>query len=128
MRDGRAQRDGRGAILGTVTVTAVEGQAAPAAGATGVISAEPNPCRAEPGRVNCAVHISWSSTGEHARIFVRSEGSQASPEREFATGRSGDRVRADWIAPDTRYIFTLVDFSGENRGQELARVVVSQQR
>jgi hypothetical protein len=116
---------GRGGVLASVTVTAAEGPGARMEGVTGEIRAEPNPCRIEPGRVECTTYISWSSTGPHARVYVRSEGAKRSPEREFGTGHMGDRVGATWIGADTRYIFTLVDFSSGSRGRDLASVVVT---
>lgn len=115
----------RGAVLANVTVTAAEGPGPRSEGVTGTISAEPNPCRIEPGRDACTTHLTWSSTGPHARVFVRSEGVKFSPEREFATGHARERVGADWIGGGTRYIFTLVDFSSGSRGRDLASVVVT---
>jgi hypothetical protein len=115
----------RGGILGNVTVTAVEGPGPRVEGISGVITADPNPCRIEPGRADCTAHISWSSTGEHARVYVRAEGANAAPEKEFDTGRAGDRVRAPWIQERTRYTFTLVDFSNGDRGRALASVTVT---
>lgn len=109
----------RGAILATVTVTGVAG------GVSGVIRAEPNPCRIEPGRDHCTAHIFWSSTGADARVFVRSEGPKGFAEKEFGRGNAGDRVEANWIEAGTRYFFALVDFSAGSRGQRLASVEVT---
>jgi hypothetical protein len=111
----------RGAILATVTVTGVAGRA----GVSGVIRAEPNPCRIEPGRDHCTAHIFWSSTGADARVFVRSEGPKGFAEKEFGRGNAGDRVEANWIEAGTRYFFALVDFSAGSRGQRLASVEVT---
>jgi len=115
----------RGEVLGNISVTAVEGRGDRAEGISGVIRAEPNPCRIEPGRGDCYTYISWSSTGEHARVYVRAEGEKSSGEKEFGTGRVGDRVGASWIEPRTRYIYTLVDWSAGSRGQPLASVEVT---
>ncbi|MGO4882478.1 MAG: hypothetical protein ACLP59_16845 [Bryobacteraceae bacterium] len=117
---------GRGAVLGSVTVTGAEGNEAPRSGeVTGMIRAEPNPCRIEPGRVECTTWLSWSSTGTHARVYLRTEGAKNIPEKEFGTGRVQEHASASWIGADTRYIFTLVDFSNGSRGRELASVVVT---
>jgi hypothetical protein len=115
----------RGEVLANVTVTAVEGPGPRAEGVSGVINAGPNPCHIEPGRTDCTTYISWSSTGPHARVYVRAEGAKASREKEFGTGRAGDRVSATWIEDSTRYIFTLVDFSSGSRGPALASVEVT---
>jgi hypothetical protein len=115
----------RGGVLGNVAVTAAEGPGPRAEGVSGVINAGPNPCHIEPGRADCTTYISWSSTGPHARVYVRSEGAKASGEKEFGTGRAGDRVSATWIGDGTRYIFTLVDFSSGSRGPALASVEVT---
>ena len=115
----------RGEVLGNVTVTGVEGPGPRAEGVSGVITAGPNPCHIEPGRVDCTTYISWSSTGPHARVYVRSEGAKPSREKEFGTGRAGDRVSATWIEDRNRYIFTLVDFSTGSRGPVLASVEVT---
>jgi hypothetical protein len=115
----------RGAILANVTVTAVGGPGARDNGISGVISAAPNPCRIERGRDHCTTFISWSSTGERARVFVRAEGAKAAEEREFSTVRAQDKAEANWIADGTRYVFKLVDFSTGGRGRELASVVVT---
>jgi len=115
----------RGEILGNVSVAGIEGPGPRAEGPSGFIKAGPNPCRIEPGRADCTTYISWSSTGEHARVYVRAEGAKASGEKEFAKGRTGDQAGASWIEERTRYIFTLVDFTAGNRGRELASVEVT---
>jgi hypothetical protein len=115
----------RGEILANVTVTAAGGPGARDNGISGVINAAPNPCRIEPGRDHCTTFVSWSSTGEHARVLVRAEGAKAAEERDFSPGRAQNHVEANWIADETRYVFTLVDFSTGSRGRELASVVVT---
>ena len=115
----------RGGVLAKVSVSAVEGPESRVEGVSGTIRAEPNPCRIERDRRECTTYLFWSSTGPHARVFVRSEGAKESPEREFAKGHVGDRVSATWIVEGTRYIFTLVDFSSGSRGRDLGSVVVT---
>jgi hypothetical protein len=116
----------RGAVLATVTVTALNGPAAGADGRSGVINAAPNPCRIPPGKVDCTTVLSWSTIGaEHARVYVTVEGGKPSPEREFGTGRSCEKCTASWIAEGSRYLFTLYDWSTGNRGRALASVVVT---
>lgn len=114
----------RGAVLGNVTVTAADGRGG-RGGISGVINAAPNPCRIEPGKVDCTTYLSWSSTGEHARVYVRTEGGKPSPEREFGTGRVCEKCGASWIAAGTRYLFTLYDYSTGNRGRALASLTVT---
>jgi hypothetical protein len=114
----------RGEVLANVTVTAADGPGA-RGGISGVINAAPNPCRIEPGRVDCTTYLSWSSTGEHARVYVRAEGGKPSPEKEFGTGRVCEKCGASWIGEGTRYLFTLYDFSTGSRGRALASVVVT---
>jgi hypothetical protein len=116
----------RGAVLATVTVTALNGPAAGAGGMSGVITAAPNPCRIPPGKVDCTAVLTWSTVGaEHARVYVAVEGGKPSPEREFGTGRSCEKCTASWIAEGDRYRFTLYDWSTGNRGRALASVVVT---
>jgi len=115
----------RGAILSTVTVTAVKGPPLGPGAVSGTITASPNPCRIEHGKVECTTYLTWSSTGTHARVYVSSEGAKGTPEREFATGRAHEKVSATWIEEKTRYTFTLVDFSEGSRGRDLTSVVVT---
>jgi len=117
---------GRGAELASVTVTAVNAGGARAAGGSGVISAAPNPCRIAPGKFDCATTLTWSTEGvEHARVYVTAEGKKVLPEKEFGSGRACEKCGASWIEADTRYLFTLYDFSSGSRGRALATVVVT---
>ena len=96
--------------------------------ASGNISAEPNPCRIEPGQHDCVTHLAWNTQGvERAKVFVVAEGRHPGAEREFGTTLSCEprKCRAPWIEPETRYTFNLVDFSHGDRGRVLASVVVT---
>lgn len=116
----------RGPVLATVTVTAAEGPGPRTEHGTGGIKASPNPCRIAPGRADCATDLQWFTVGvEHARVYVRAEGRKASAEKEFGTGKACERCGASWIEADTRYVFTLYDFTTGSRGRELASVVVT---
>jgi len=111
---------GRGATLGTVTVSALEGAA------SGVIKAAPNPCRLAPGKLHCTTVVTWSTQGvQQARVMVAIEGAKSSPEREFALRTSCDNCPADWITEGSRHTFTLYDWSTGSRGKALASVVVT---
>jgi hypothetical protein len=60
--------------------------ATPACGGAGTITAEPNPCRIEAGRIHCTTYLSWATEGvRDARVYVKREGRERSPEKEFAT-------------------------------------------
>ncbi len=94
----------------------------------GEIRAEPNPCRMQPGRHNCDTVIAWQTSGvRRAKVFVTTEGRHPGAEREFgdAVSCAPGSCRAPWIEDDTRYTFTLVDFSRGDRGHVLASVVVT---
>ena len=95
-----------------------------AQGPSGVINAEPNPCRIKPGEKECTVHLTWEAQGvKHAKVMVKSEGKEGEKVREFS-GSLACRARecpAPWIRPDTRYVFRLLD--GE--GRELSLVTVT---
>lgn len=100
--------------------------AGPARAGTGTITAEPNPCRVEAGKLHCTTYLSWSTEGvTDARVYVKREGRERTPAKEFATGNTQNRVPADWIAEGTRYLFTLYDFSSGSRGPALASVTVT---
>jgi len=111
----------------TVTVSmALLAVAGPAFAATGTITAEPNPCRVEVGKLHCTTYLSWSTEGvKDARVYVKREGRERSPEREFAIGHNRQKVPADWIGEGTRYLFTLYDFSTGGKGAALASVTVT---
>ncbi len=97
----------------------------------GEIRAEPNPCRIEAGRNDCTSHLTWHTRGiERAKVFVVGEGRHPAREKEFSTSSSceGRNCRAPWIEPDTRYTFTLVDFTHGDRGRVLGSVVVTAER
>ena len=52
---------------------------------SGIIAAEPNPCRIEPGQRECTSHITWSTQDvKHARVIVKSEGKEGEKTREFS--------------------------------------------
>ena len=98
---------------------------------SGNITAEPNPCRVEPGQHDCVTHIMWQTQGaRQVKVFVVAEGRHPAGEREFSTSLSceGHQCRAPWIEPDTRYTFQLFDFSRGDRGRMLGQVVVTANR
>ena len=97
----------------------------------GEIRAEPNPCRIEGGRNHCTTHLTWHTRGvERAKVFVVGEGRHPAAEKEFSTATHCEErnCRAPWIEPDTRYTFTLVDFTHGDRGRVLGKVVVTGER
>ena len=94
----------------------------------GTISAEPNPCRIEPGENTCTSFIRWDTRDvERAKVFVTAEGRRREVEHEFSTERfcESRRCRAPWISPDTTYTFQLFDFTRGDRGRLLASVTVT---
>jgi hypothetical protein len=94
----------------------------------GEIRAEPNPCRIEGGRHDCAVSLMWHTRGvERAKVFVVAEGKHPGAEREFSGATSCEigTCTAPWIEDGTRYIFQLVDFTHGDRGNVLGSVVVT---
>jgi hypothetical protein len=94
----------------------------------GEMRAEPNPCRIEGGRHDCTTWVAWrtQSVGR-ARVFVLAEGKHPGAEREFSGASSCEphQCQAPWIEDDTRYTFTLVDFTRGDRGHVLASVLVT---
>jgi hypothetical protein len=113
-------RGDRGRLLASITVTA-------AGDAWGAISADPNPCRIRRDEQNCTASITWQTRGvERAKVFVTAEGRRREVEHEFSTEANCEpgRCRAPWIAPETRYVFELIDFSRGDRGRVLASVTV----
>ncbi|MGD0361862.1 MAG: hypothetical protein ABSC93_13400 [Bryobacteraceae bacterium] len=98
----------------------------PAWAATGTLTANPNPCRIAPGAHECTTYLSWSTEGvQHARVYVRTQGKKAGPEKEFGTGPACAKCGASWIEAGTEYVFTLVDFSAGSRGGVLANITVT---
>ncbi len=94
----------------------------------GTISADPNPCRVEPGQTECTSFIRWDTRdADRVVVFVTAEGRRREVEKEFGTSLSCEtrRCRAPWISPGTTYTFTLVDFSRGDRGRVLASVTVT---
>ena len=99
-----------------------------AADPSGVINAEPNPCRIKPGEKECTTHLTWTTQNvKHARVMVKSEGKEGEKVREFSGSLSceSQRCPAPWIRPDTRYVFRLYDFSSGTQGRELNLVTVT---
>jgi len=99
-----------------------------AAGPSGIIAAEPNPCRIERGQRECTSHITWTTQNvKQARVMVESEGTEGEKTREFSASRSCEarKCSAPWIRPDTRYVFKLYDFSSGSQGRELGVVTVT---
>jgi hypothetical protein len=95
-----------------------------AQGPSGVINAEPNPCRIKPGEKECTAHITWEAQNvKHAKVMVKSESKEGEKVHEFSGSLScrGHECPAPWIRPDTRYVFRLLD--GE--GRELSLVTVT---
>jgi len=91
---------------------------------SGVINAEPNPCRIRRGEKECTVHLTWEAQGvRHAKVVVKSEGKEGEKVREFSSSLAcrAHECPAPWIRPDTRYVFRLLD--GE--GRELSLVTVT---
>jgi len=104
---------------------------APAQEPSGIIAAEPNPCRIRPGEEMCEAHITWTTQNvRRAKVLVKSEGRESLKENEFGSSLSCEsrRCRAPWIRPDTRYVFKLYDWSRGDRGRELASVTVTAER
>jgi len=101
---------------------------APAALAqSGTIDAEPNPCHME-GRDTCTTFVRWETQGvAAAKVFVIAEGRHTFQEKEFSASLHCERHRcaADWIRPETRYIFKLYDFTRGDRGRLLGSVTIS---
>jgi hypothetical protein len=125
-------RGDRGRVLASVVVTGRGGgerrdERRAEGGAEGTISADPNPCRMRPGDRECTTFLTWHTRGvDRAKVFVTAEGRRREVEHEFSESPNcepGD-CRAPWIAPETKYIFELVDFSRGDRGRVLASVTV----
>ena len=101
---------------------------APAQEPSGIIAAEPNPCRIPPGEKMCTSHITWTTQNvTRAKVFVKSEGRESIKENEFGASLACEsrRCRAPWIRPETRYVFKLYDWSRGDRGRELGSVTVT---
>jgi len=99
-----------------------------AAEPSGIIAAEPNPCRIERGQRECTSHITWTTQKvKHARVMVESERKEGEKTREFSGSRSCEarKCPAPWIRPETRYVFKLYDFSSGTQGRELGVVTVT---
>jgi hypothetical protein len=99
-----------------------------AAEPSGIIAAQPNPCRIERGQRECTSHITWNTQNvTHARVLVKSEAKEGEKEREFSGSLSCEahRCPAPWIRPDTRYVFKLYDYSSGSQGRELGVVTVT---
>jgi hypothetical protein len=97
----------------------------------GIIAAEPNPCRIEPGEKECTAHITWTTQNvTRAKVFVKQENREGVKENEFGSSLACEsrRCRAPWIRPDTRYVFKLYDMSSGDRGRELSSVTVTARR
>ena len=95
-----------------------------AQGPSGVINAEPNPCRIRPGEKECTVHITWDTQNiRHAKVVVKSESREGEKVREFSSSLSchDHQCPAPWIRPETRYVFRLIDAEG----RELSLVTVT---
>lgn len=122
----------RGAVLASAGVTAAYAPgAAVESGASGTISAGPNPCQIQPGALKCTSYITWHAAGvQHAMVYVTAEGKRTIPEKEFASARSceGQKCPADWIEDNTRYVFTLFDTSSGAKVRALATVTVTARR
>jgi len=94
----------------------------------GSMSAEPNPCRIEPGESTCTSFIRWDTQGvERAKVFVTADGRRREVEHEFSASPSCEthRCRAPWINADTTYTFQLFDFTRGDRGHLLASITVT---
>jgi len=109
-------------------ISAMLPQSAEAQEPWGIIAAEPNPCRIEPGQNQCTSFIRWETRGvDRVRVFVTAEGRRREVEREFGNSLYCEtrRCSAPWISQDTTYTFTLVDFTRGDRGRVLASVTVT---
>jgi hypothetical protein len=94
----------------------------------GTMSADPNPCRIEPGESTCTSFIRWDTRGvERAKVFVTAAGRRREVEHEFSTMVACEtrRCRAPWISPDTTYTFELFDYTPGDRGRLLASITVT---
>ena len=99
-----------------------------AAEPSGIIAAEPNPCRIAPGQKVCTAQIIWTTQNvKHARVIVESEGEKGDKTRQFSGALScqAPKCPAPWIRPNTRYVFKLYDFSSGSHGRELGVVTVT---
>jgi hypothetical protein len=73
----------------------------------------------------------WHTRGiERAKVFVVAEGRHPAAEKEFSAASHCEErnCRAPWIEPETRYTFTLVDFTHGDRGRVLGTVTVTGER
>ena len=98
---------------------------------TGVINAEPNPCRIRPGEKECTSHITWEAQGvSRVKILVKSESKDGEKVHEFSSSLAcrNRECPAPWIRPETRYVFRLYDFSEGRLGRELSLVRVTGER
>jgi hypothetical protein len=104
------------------------GLAGSALAQSGVINAEPNPCRIKPGEKECTAHITWEAQNvKHVKIMVKSESKEGEKVHEFSSSLAcrARECPAPWIRPDTRYVFRLYDFSEGKQGRELSLVTVT---
>ena len=111
--------------LKSVTATAKVTVRKPS-GASGTISASPNPCTINPSLGTCDSIISWTiQNTTSARIYYSLNGAR---EEYFTRVRGkGSRV-APWIkGPPNKHVFFLYDYSGSKRGDLLASVTVTGQ-
>ena len=71
-----------------VSILPVNAPAQPG-GPMGIIAAEPNPCRIEPGQRECTSHITWSTQNvTRAKVFLKTEGREGEKESEFGNSLS----------------------------------------
>jgi hypothetical protein len=121
-------RGDRGRLLASVVVFAEGGGGdARRDEVRGRINADPNPCRLQGGH-DCTAFITWETHGvERAKVFVTAEGRHRAEEKMFSESKSCEpgRCPANWIGPETRYTFQLIDFTRGDRGAVLASVTVT---
>ena len=119
----------RGASLASIVITSTGGAsaqaAAPSGPGSGNITASPNPCVIPPGANVCSVYLSWSSTGV-TRVYVENLGK--GHEREYSANSRCEHCEANWIQADSKYLFTLYDFSSGAKSKALGSVTVTATR
>lgn len=97
----------------------------PLFGASGTISASPNPCSIASGQSVCTSTLTWSSqSASVVQVWLSFDGAA---ETNFATTGGGGPYSqaATWIQAGHSYSFRLYDYSTGSRGAMLASVGVS---
>ena len=95
-------------------------------GASGTISASPNPCTINPSLGTCDTTISWTiKNTSSARVYYSLNGAK---EKYFIRVRGkGSRLAPFIKGPPNKYVFSLYDYSDGRLGDLLASVTVTGQ-